>query len=200
MSPRLLAIQVIVAHLTARAAALALAGLAAAFAFGLPSLLVTPLKAETAPRPPSSLIAEIRWPDDCSSNVDLWVVGPLEKPASDSNRAGAAFFDLLGSDRRTRVAQSDPNYKNTRTPGLADGDYAVNLRLESHSGGCSLPIPVDVSVQLKEKEPKRLTVVHKGRTLLGRIGEETTAVRFSLRDGELISNSKNTLSLLRQTQ
>lgn len=156
--------------------------------------LVNPPKAEEATRPPGSLIAEIRWPDDCSSDVDLWVQGPVSKPVGYSNSSGMVF-NLLRDDLGTSGDLSNLNYENAFTRGLPDGDYAINLHLYGHSGGCALPIPVDVSVHLQDKPPKQLMVVHKGRTLLSRVGEETTVIRFSLRDGGLVSDSKNTVPI-----
>lgn len=129
-------------------------------------------------KPPGSIIVDARWPDGSTSDVDLWVQGPGDRPVGYSNRSGVVF-DLLRDDLGRARDQTDLNYEFAFSRGAPSGDYAVNLHLYN-PGDAPLPVPVTVTVSLRDPVSGRLTRIDRQEVALRARGDEQTVVRFRL--------------------
>lgn len=142
---------------------------------------LNPPAAQAEAKPPGSIIVEARWPDGSSSDVDLWVQGPGDRPVGYSNRSGVVF-DLLRDDLGRARDQTDLNYEFAFSRGAPAGDYAVNLHLYN-PGDAVLPVPVEVTVSLRDPVTGRLTTIDRQDVTLRAPGVEETVVRFRLSPG-----------------
>lgn len=133
--------------------------------------------------PPGNLIVTASWPPS-GHDVDLWVMGPTEaRPVGYSNQSGK-LFNLLRDD----LGPPDPelNFENVYTRGLPDGEYIINLHCYRCYGVSEeKPIPVTVDVRLK-KDGGAAVPVTKTRVLLTKHGQEKTALRFLIKDGNVL--------------
>lgn len=153
---------------------------------------LNPPAAEAETKPPGSVIVEARWPDGWSSDVDLWVRGPGDRAVGYSNRSGEVF-DLLRDDLGRARDQTDMNYEFAFSRGASAGDYAVNLHLYN-PGDAPLPVPVEVTVSLRDRVSGRLTRIDRRDVTLRAAGDEQTVVRFRLSaDGRVEPGSVNRL-------
>lgn len=143
---------------------------------------------------PGHLIVEMHWPDDMDVDVDLWVKGPQDPPVGFYNPDGK-YFNLLRDDRGAANDSSGQNYEVSYRRGIAAGDYLVNV----HMYGAWLeprPVPVTVVVSVRRHDDD-LRQLLRTELLLSRHNQEETAIRFRLTaEGELISDSVNTLKRL----
>lgn len=139
--------------------------------------------------PPGNLMVEIRWPDECRSDVDLWVKPPMQKPVGYSHQSGESF-NLLRDDLGHQIDFGTLNYENSFSRGLLEGEYIVNVHLYKVMAPCKLPIPVRVKVALKSRFGK--DNIHESIVHLGSEGHEITVVRFDLdSEGRYDKDSNN---------
>src|SRR3972149_1809758 len=103
---------------------LALAGFVAIVLMVLPHL-TPPTKSEDSGSP-GNVSVEVRWPDSDSSDVDLWVQAPGDRPVGYSAPNGRVFNllrDDLGTDPYLGSLSMEPPF--TRRP--PNGEYTINL-------------------------------------------------------------------------
>lgn len=155
---------------------------------------LNPPAAAADAEPPGSVIVEARWPDGTSSDVDLWVQGPGDQPVGYSNRSGGVF-DLLRDDLGQSRDGTDLNYEFAFSRGAPAGDYAVNVHLYN-PGNAPVPIPVQVSVSLRDPISGRLTGIAREEILLQVRGQEVTVIRFRMdAAGMVVPGSQNRLPI-----
>lgn len=130
---------------------------------------------------PGNLVIEARWADGLPADVDLWVQGPGDEPVGYSRKSGT-LFDLLRDDLGAARDETDLNYEFAFSRGAPAGDYTVNLHL-FNGRRVELPLPVTVTISIRNPDGSRVTRIAKRRVVLERDGEELTVARFRL-DGE----------------
>jgi hypothetical protein len=156
-------------------------------------LLVHPPTQAQESSSPGMVLVEARWPDACDSDVDLWVRAPGDRSVGYSAQSGRVF-NLLRDDRGTTDDLSNLNFESAYSRGAPAGEYAVTIHLYDHRGRCPLPLPVDVQVSIKP-DGSSPRVLMRNRVLLSRIGQETTAARFTLNEENDINGPVSTLPI-----
>lgn len=154
--------------------------------------IVHPKKTSEESRPPGTISVEIRWPDNCDSDVDLWVRAP-DDLAVGYSRMSAKIFNLLRDDLGNTNDLGGLNYENAYTRGVVNGEYIVNLHLYNHRGSCNLPIHVDVNVYMRQNNSNN--GLFSGRVKLVSVGQEITVVRLTIKDNMLIGTNSLPASL-----
>jgi len=136
--------------------------------------------------PPGNLIITVSWPPS-DYDVDLWVKGPGEmRPVGYSNQSGK-LFNLLRDDLGR--PDEELNFENAFSRGLPDGEYIINLHCYKCYGiSKAKPLPVRVDVRLKRDGWSARPLAQTTVTLTAQ-GEERTAMRFFIRNGEFDPNS-----------
>lgn len=143
-------------------------------------LLIHPPKKEEDATPPGQVIVEIRWPDACASDIDLWVKAPGDRPVGYSNTQGK-IWNLLRDDLGHVNDLSGLNFEIAYSRGRPDGEYVVNIHFYRYGMSCNLPIPVDWRVS--NRVEGALMTISSGQTGMSTVGEEITLLRFTLTKG-----------------
>lgn len=145
--------------------------------------LVNPPRTTNEDFRPGTISVEIRWPDRCGDDIDLWVKAPGDRPVGYSNPSGKVF-NLLRDDLGVSADLSGLNFEIAYTRGLPAGEYIVNVHYYRASGPCAAPIPVEF--RITSRRGKIVALVRSGTAHL-RIGEEATLARFTFNDdGRLV--------------
>ncbi|WP_206120420.1 hypothetical protein [Rhizobium laguerreae] len=156
-----------------------LLGVAATIMFILPS--VNPASIEQQLAPPGNLVASISWPAG-DEDVDLWVSYGDEYAVGYSNRS-TKIWSLLRDDRGITDDTTPINMEAAFSRGLPDGEYAVNVRCYACT---KVPMPVSVEVRLADGG-----AVWSGTVDILKNGQERTAIRFRVADGQVVADSAN---------
>ncbi|MHC8441296.1 MAG: hypothetical protein ACYYK0_03775 [Candidatus Eutrophobiaceae bacterium] len=139
--------------------------------------------------PKAEYILTITWEDNSPDDVDVWV----EDPEGKVLWFRTPEVGLLHLDRDDRGLLNDVisvNGEELQNPlnqeivtirGVVRGEYVVNV----HYYATETSKPVDVQVRLVKVNPK-LEVIYYGNVLLDKMGQEKTALRFSIgREGDI---------------
>lgn len=132
--------------------------------------------------PPGNMVASIAWPEG-PIDVDLWVQYADTPAVGYSNKSGKVW-SLLRDDLGTAKDPTPLNYESAFTRGIPDGEYTVNVRCF----GCAGHVPVPVSVEIRLAEG---LLIWKGVVDLLADKQERTAMRFMMKDGRVVTGSKN---------
>lgn len=131
------------------------------------------------------------WPPGRPDDVDLWVRDPAGHTVWYLNPEAG----LMNLDRDDRGLVNDQMVVNGQTitnplnqeivtlRGRAPGEYIVNL--EYYASQTHQPINVDIVVS---RVNPRFQIVYKGRVHLQRVGDEHTAVRFTIHPDGSVAN------------
>ncbi len=142
---------------------------------------------------PGNVVIEMIWPADMNADVDLWVRAPGDLPVGYSNK-GSAILNLLRDDLGHYNDLTDINYEVTYSRGIVAGEWIVNVHAFRTDADNPPPIPVSVVISVKKPTDDRPNQVYEKEVVLRRLGQELTAVRFTLtREGELVRGSINDL-------
>lgn len=153
---------------------------------------LNPPTAEGAARPAGTVVVEARWGDGLQSDVDLWVRGPGDEAVGYARKSGLVF-DLLRDDLGAARDSTALNYEFAFSRGAPMGEYVVNLHLFSPAND-PLPLPVHVTVSLRDAASGRMNEIVARDVTLRHRGEELTAIRFRLDDAtRLVAGSLNEL-------
>nr|OAP95178.1 hypothetical protein A4U53_17780 [Rhizobium leguminosarum] len=130
---------------------------------------------------PGNLVASITWPAG-PDDVDLWVSYADEYAVGYSNRS-TKIWSLLRDDLGNKNDTTALNFESAFTRGLPDGEYAVNVRCYA----CiAAPVPVSVDIRLADGG-----TVWRGQVDILKNGQERTAIRFRVADGQVVADSAN---------
>ncbi len=139
--------------------------------------------------PAGNVIVTIDWPDGWSTDVDLWVRAPGERPVGYSRKDGNTF-NLLRDDLGTYRDNTGQNRETAMSRGILAGQYVVNLHLFSNYEG-TFPVPVGIEVVVVTPSGK-VEQILIAREILSGPGQELTVFRFRLDgDGNLARESVN---------
>ncbi len=157
---------------------LVLAGFVAVVLIMLPHLNPPGAKKSEDSEPPGNVVVEIHWPDNMSTDVDLWVQAPGDVPVGYSNKGGV-IFNLLRDDLGNRADATNRNYEVSYSRGILPGEYTVNLHLFKNPSGV-YPVPVTVVTSVKRDAKSSLRQILASKVKLTREGQELTVYRFTL--------------------
>ena len=175
---------------------LALAGFVAMVVLVLPHIHPKAQNETPTVEPPGSVIVEVRWPDQIDADIDLWIGAPGETPVGYTNKGGRTF-NLLRDDRGHYNDPAELNYEVSFSRGVPAGEYIVNLHyygLANANTRQSHEVPATVVVSTRSAVTGATMRRFTENVMLNRIGEEVTALRFSMNDnGEIMPGSLNHL-------
>jgi hypothetical protein len=158
-----------------------------AFLFFLALLVMNPQAQSGKIESKAEFIITMGWPDSHPDDIDLYVEDPLGNIAWYHQRE-AGFLVL---DRDDRGAMNDSvivNGKKISSPirqeivsirGIVPGEYTVNVQyyVKYFTNTPVEPIPVKVKV---EKLNPTVEIIYADTTMLDRVSQEKTAVRFKV--------------------
>ncbi|MCG8007047.1 MAG: hypothetical protein N0C81_05265 [Candidatus Thiodiazotropha lotti] len=163
--------------------------LAFTFLFLVALMFLNPPAKTGTINPKADFIITVSWPDNNPDDIDTWVEGPagqlvwFKQPQAgllhlDRDDRGLAN-DSLVVDGKAVVNPLNQEVVTLR--GRPPGEYVVNV----HYYNSKTRQPVPVTVSLAEINPV-LKILHYANLQLQRLGEEQTAVRFSIApDGQV---------------
>lgn len=155
---------------------LALLGFVAMVVLMIPHL--NPPTKDDEAKAAGNVTVEARWADGLTSDVDLWVQGPGDRPVGYSRKNGT-LFDLLRDDLGTNRDLTGLNYEFAFSRGAPPGEYIVNLHLYNlHTD--ALPIAVAVVVSVRQPQTGQLVRIGERMVSLTAKGQEVTVIRFKL--------------------
>ncbi len=139
--------------------------------------------------PAGNVIVTIDWPDDWSTDVDLWVLAPGGRAVGYS-RLGGKTFNLLRDDRGSYRDPGTQNRETAMSRGIPAGRYVVNLHLYSNAQSVyPVPVGVEVVVVTPSGAVKQILTAQE---ILSKSGQELTVWQFRLDgDGNLVRESVN---------
>lgn len=175
--------------------------LAFTFMFLVAILFLNPPAKTGIVEPKAEYIITATWGDGRPDDVDLWVQGPAGNVVW-FRKQEAGLMNLDRDDRGLVNDQMVINNQTVRNPlnqevvtirGQAPGEYIVNL----HYYNSKTQRPVTAEVEVVRVNPT-LEVIYHGSTTLERVGDEATAVRFTLgRDGQVTGMNTLAASLVK---
>ncbi len=174
--------------------------LAFTFLFLVALMFLNPPAKSGTINPKADFIITVTWPDNNPDDIDTWVEGPagqlvwFKQPQAgllhlDRDDRGMAN-DSLVIDGRAVVNPLNQEVVTLR--GRPPGEYVVNV----HYYNSKSLQPVPVTVSLAEVNPV-LKILHYATLRLERLGEEKTALRFSIApDGQVFGINTLTKSIV----
>ena len=175
-----------------------------AFMFFIAFMLINPEPESGQIDTNADFIITTTWPDDHPDDVDTYVEDPIGNIVwYHVPEAGLIHLDRddRGLYRDTimvgDVEMTNPlNQETVSIRGTVAGEYVVNV--VHYVANFAEPLPVSVKV---EKINPRVTVVYYGVVHLTGVGDEQTAIRFTLdENGQVIASSKRQKSLVELTR
>ena len=166
------------------------------------SLIAEPDKRGNTERKAEMLVTA-SWPDDYADDVDLLVEDPRGELVWFRN-PDSALMHLERDDRGSAldravvdgtVVGTAINQETVSIRSLAAGEYVVNVL--HYRAGSDGPVPVSIKV---ERLNPSLSLVYYGKRTLGGVGDEQTAVRFTVgAAGEIVSRNELPKALLQRS-
>ena len=128
---------------------------------------------------PGNISVELRWPDESTSDVDLWVLSPDNSVVGFARKSGD-IFNLLRDDLGQANDVSDLNYEFAFSRGAPKGKYAVNVNLYRYGKGDTGPVKCTVIISIKKKSSSHVKNLFKKEVLLSEVNKEVTIYQFEL--------------------
>ena len=153
------------------------------FFFVLAVMFMNPIAKKGIIDPKAEYLITVTWPDNNPDDVDAWVEDPDGNLVWFRSRdAGLVHLDrddrgLINDtlDINGRIIQNPLNQEVVTIRGVIPGEYVVNVHY--YASTTRQPVPVTVRV---DKVNPSLEVVYYDTFTLVNMGEEKTALRFSL--------------------
>ena len=161
------------------------------FFFILAVIFMNPVAKKGIIDPKAEYIITVQWPDNNPDDIDTWV----EEPDGNlvwfqSKEAGLIHLDRddRGNVNDTltingQVIQNPLNQEVVTIRGTVVGEYVVNIFYY----GSEDNQPVDVNVRVDKVNPQ-LEVIYYGTLRLNKVGDEKTAVRFTIGENGKLQN------------
>lgn len=144
-------------------------------------------------KPICQMAVDITWDSDNTSDVDLWVKAPGDRPVGYSAK-NAKVFDLVRDDLGWINDSGTSNSERACARNLPEGEYIINAHLYSRHES-PLPLSIVVVVSLVNPSSAFMEQIVTKQFRFEHEGEELTVVRFSIKDGKLVSGSENALPI-----
>lgn len=148
----------------------------------------------------AEVLVTVNWPDDYDDDVDVLVEDPRGELVWFRN-PDSGLMHLERDDRGNAldravldgtVVGSAINQETVSIRALAAGEYVVNVL--HYRAGNDGPVPVNIKV---ERLNPRLSLIYYGKRTLNGIGDEQTAVRFTVgADGVIAARNELPKALL----
>ena len=156
-------------------------------------VLLIPLikvKTETSriEKPAGDMIAEIVWPSDSPTDIDLWIEAPNGEKVGYSMPYGK-IFNLVRDDLGRDVDFSGLNYEFTFSRGIPDGHYRASIVYYSDNNQGKEP--VDVRVSIRHRKDRLMIVIYEAVIRLDHPGQEKSVISFEMQDEKLVPGSKS---------
>lgn len=163
--------------------------------FVIAFMLINPIAKHGITEPPVLLLAEITWPPESQSDIDIYMRGPNGTVVYYSNKDGSYMIlerDDLGQRNDTYVVNDkqitiNRNYEMISVTAMPAGEYVLNIHNFSKVGG---PVPVDIS--LKRLSP--FSDIYQD-TITVEPRQEQTAVSFVVDSSGEIHDVRTDLSI-----
>jgi len=165
--------------------------LAFTFLFLVAIMFLNPPAKEGIIDPKAEIIITMQWPDNTDDDIDLWVEGPNGEIVWFKNTE----VGLMHLERDDRGMANDMilvdgteitnplNQEMVTIRGTSPGEYVVN----THYFYAADELPVVTEVKVVRVNPK-LEVIYYGTVELAHVGNERTAVRFTVtREGDIVN-------------
>lgn len=152
-------------------------------------LLVNPkVKQEKNVEAKAEMIITVTWPRECEDDVDTYVEEPTGKLVYFQRKEDGLMHldrDDLGHANDKIITPSgtyeyNENREMVTLRGLIPGEYTVNVHMYSKRG----KKPVEVTIILEKINPSLKLCASKTVTLT-KNGDERTAFRFTIKDGDV---------------
>lgn len=154
--------------------------------------LINPDKSKNeADTRPGSIHVEIRWPDKCPTDVDLWVKHD-DKFAVGYTYQNGPLFNLIRDDLGKDGDLGRLNYENTYSRGYQPGQYHAMIHHYSspEKDHCQGNVPVDWKISIQTEDYER--VIGQGTETLKFVGHSVTLLNWKLdEDGYVVKDSMN---------
>lgn len=173
------------------------------FMFFISFAMINPPADEGKIDPKAEMIITVTWPDNNPDDVDTYVMDPAGSIVW-YNQRESGLMHLERDDRgmfkdvillNNEEVASPLNQETVAFRGLHDGEYIVNIVHYIANG--SAPLPVEVKVE--KLNPSVQVIFYQTLELRG-TGDEVTAVRFTLADGEVENVTNVPKSLVELTR
>lgn len=139
----------------------------------------------------AEMIVTVGWPDNNPDDIDTYVQEPTGNVVwYHSMQKGLVTLDR--DDRGNYLDEVTVDGEKIQLPlnqetvtmrGLMTGEYVINVY--EYTNPSEAPVPVTIKV---EKVNPTLKVIYYDTVMLSKVGDEKTAVRFTLDDGGNVSN------------
>jgi hypothetical protein len=161
------------------------------FFFTLSVIFMNPITKKGIIDPKAEYIITVTWPDNNPDDIDTWVEEPDGNLVWFQNKE-AGLIHLDRDDRGNindtltingQTIQNPLNQEVVTIRGTVVGEYVVNIFY--YASEDNKPVPVQVRV---DKVNPQLEVVYYGTMTLDKVGDERTAVRFTIdANGKLLN-------------
>lgn len=161
------------------------------FFFILSVIFMNPVTKKGIIDPKAEYIITVQWPDNNPNDIDTWVEEPDGHMVWFQNKE-AGLIHLDRDDRgnindvlviNEQTIQNPLNQEVVTIRGTVVGEYVINLFY--YASEDNKPVPVNVRV---DKVNPQLEVIYYSSLTLDKIGDEKTAVRFTIgQDGRILN-------------
>lgn len=133
-------------------------------------------------KPQGMLMVEMRWAEDNTCDIDLWVQAPGDISVGYSNKTGEIFALLRD------VLKDPPHQEIAVARNIPSGEYTIN----AHSYRCNQPMTAHILITRTKGD--RTTELVEASVDLPQQGVERTIIRFTLDDnGNIVEGSMHNL-------
>ena len=162
-----------------------------AFMFAIAFMLINSSEESGNIDTKAEVLISVQWPDEHPDDVDAVVEDPQGSLVWYHNR-DSGLMHLDRDDRgnladnislKGEVVSSPINQETVTVRGLQTGEYVINLL--HYKSNYQEPLPVTVKV---EKLNPSVELIYYGQHFLNGVGDEITALRFSVDGNKEVSN------------
>ena len=163
------------------------------FFFTLSVIFMNPVMKKGIIDPKAEYIITVTWPDNDPNDIDTWVEEPDGNLVWFQNKE-AGLIHLDRDDRGNindvltingQTIQNPLNQEVVTVRGTVVGEYVVNIVYYASPEDNNKPVPVKVRV---DKVNPQLEVIYYESMTMDKVGDEKTAVRFTIdADGRLVN-------------
>ena len=162
-----------------------------AFMFAIAFMLINSSEESGNIDTKAEVLISVQWPDEHPDDVDAVVEDPQGSLVWYHNR-DSGLMHLDRDDRgnladnislKGEVVSSPINQETVTVRGLQTGEYVINLL--HYKSNYQEPLPVTVKV---EKLNPSVELIYYGQHFLNGVGDEITALRFSVDGSKEVSN------------
>ena len=169
------------------------------FFFTISVIFMNPVSKKGIIDPKAEYIITVQWPDNNPDDIDTWVEEPDGNMVWFQNKE-AGLIHLDRDDRGNvndvlningQTIQNPLNQEVVTIRGTVVGEYVVNIFY--YGSEDNKPVPVNVRV---DKVNPQLEVIYYGSLKMEKVGDEKTAIRFTIGGDGSVQNINSVEKLL----